>query len=249
LVNAKSYFDMHAHQHAYHKDPDYYITLVEHIKKNNPSEKPRILDVGCGEGSFIRSMILSGIKADYVGSDISSTMIGIARKNLTSERVELLLADAFTLPIRNGIKFDLIHIDSVLHHLIGKTRSKSSKLVNQILDLLSDILTENGVLVVEEIYYASYIVPEITSFFIFYGLKMINALQLDFGRLTDKFHTGLEVNFLHDKELERILKAYGEDVHLVKKDSARVPMLYRLLFLKEFGHISYIVTAHGTESL
>lgn len=241
LADVKSYFDMHAHNHTYHKDPGFYIPIINHIRKIGSDEKIRILDLGCGDGSFIKGMIGADIRADFIGTDVSHVMVNMAKKNLYDHKTKLFVADGFNLPLRAGIKFNLIHLDSVLHHLIGKTRSESMHLVNRMIDLLTHLLSENGILVVEEMYYVSYLIPGITSSIIFYGLKLLNLLHLDVSKIMSTFQLGLEVNFLHDKEIEALLKTYGNKVSLVKKDPTKVPVLYRFFLLRTFGHISYIM--------
>jgi 2-polyprenyl-3-methyl-5-hydroxy-6-metoxy-1,4-benzoquinol methylase len=198
------------------------------------------LDIGCGDGPFIKSLFTNGVDADIIGLDISINMIKLAKKTLDS-RAQLLTADAFKLPLRPGVKFDLIHLDSVLHHIISKTRSKSLQLVDSFCKQLTDRLSKNGSMVVEEVYYASYLSPQITSFIIFYGLKFLNILHLDVSKLVEELLPGLEVNFLHQDQIERLLAWYGT-VQLVKKTSWHVPRLYRFLLLKELGHVCYTLT-------
>jgi SAM-dependent methyltransferase len=241
MSKIKSYFDNHAHHHAYHKDPSFYLSIISNIQKIKPNGSIKMLDVGCGDGSFIKSIIMTGIDAVFIGTDISHNMINIAKNNLDYKGVELFEADGFKLPIKSETKFDLIHIDSVLHHLIGNTRSRSIFLVNLMLKLLIDRLSENGVLVIEEMHYVSYIFPNITSSVIFYGLKLLNFLHLDISRIINEFQPGLEVNFLYDKEIEKLLESYG-NVRLIKKELwKKIPKLYKVFLLKEAGHISYML--------
>jgi|SRR5215212_3152298 len=243
MSKVKSYFNNHAHNHAYHKDPSFYHSIISSIKKIKADGRIKILDVGCGNGSFIKSLIMSEIDAVFIGTDMSLNMINTAKKNLNYPSVELFLADGFKLPLKTESKFDLIHIDSVLHHLIGQTRYQSMFFVNLMLKLLSARLSENGVLVVEEMHYVSHLKPNITSSIIFYGLKLLNFLRLDINRIIKEFELGLEVNFLYDKEIEKLLEQYGT-VRLIKKDLLKkVPKLYQFFLVKEVGHISYIVTA------
>jgi hypothetical protein len=92
-------------------------------------------------------------------------------------------------------------------------------------------------------HYVSHIKPNITSSIIFYGLKLLNFLRLDIGRILNEIQPGLEVNFLYDKEVEKLLEQYGT-VCLIKKDLwKKIPKLYKFFLLKELGHISYMVTA------
>ncbi|HEY7082044.1 MAG TPA: class I SAM-dependent methyltransferase, partial [Nitrososphaeraceae archaeon] len=212
MTDVKSYFDKHAHNHAYHKDPSFYIPLVNHLKRIRSNNSLRILDLGCGDGSFIKGMIGAGIHADFVGTDLSYVMVDMAQNNLNEYGTGLFVADGFNLPLQPDVKFDLIHIDSVLHHLIGKTRAESMRLTKQMIDLLVHLLSDSGALVVEEMYYASYLIPKTTSSVIFYGLKFLNTLHLDMSKILKEFQLGLEVNFLHDEEIESLLKTYGNNV-------------------------------------
>jgi hypothetical protein len=122
-------------------------------------------------------------------------------------------------------------------------------LVKLMLKLLTDRLSKNGILVIEEMHYFSYLTPNLTSYIIFYRLKLLNFLHLDISKIINEFQPGLEVNFLYSEEIEKLLESYGI-VNQIKKDLwSRVPKLYQLFFLKEAGHIPYMVTAHqGTET-
>ena len=135
-------------------------------------------------------------------------MISIARKNIRNYKtVELILADGFNLPLISDTKFDIIHLASVLHHLIGRTKGESMHLIKKMLDLLMSRLSENGILVIEEVYYMSHIIPNITSSIVFYGLKLLNTLHLNLSIIMNELRPGLEVNFLSGKEIESLLSA------------------------------------------
>lgn len=239
--NTKSYFDTHAHD--YTRDPTFYSSLVEEIKKmksNNGTEI--ILDLGCGNGNFIKTLIDGGIRAHYFGTDLSSEMISIARRNLEGYNVNFLIADGFLMPIRHDVKFDLIHIDSVLHHLIGDTRGKSMRLINKMIETLIANLSANGILIVDEAYYNSYVIPSLTSFIVFYGLKLINFLNLDFSRFYKLLKPGLEANFLHEKQLFSLLSKYGS-VYRFNKLPWPMSRAYKLTLLRSWGSITLILTS------
>ena len=241
---AKSYFEIHAHNYLH--DWEWYPLIINEIKniEDNIVEKQRddekVLDVGCGNGSFIKALIEANVKAHYFATDISFTMIRKSRENLDGYNVELFTADAFKIPLKSNVKFDIIHMDSVLHHLIGKTRGKSINLIKKMVELLTSKLTDNGILIVEEVYYGSPFISQFTSFVVFYGLKLINFLKLDLSSFTKEIKPGLEVNFLHEKQLVTILSQYGS-TYLLYKHPWNIPKSYKLFLLKEFGHITYIL--------
>jgi|SRR5215217_18999 SAM-dependent methyltransferase len=243
-TNVKSYFEDHAHNYA-SRHTEFYSSIMNQIKNiimtksNNNNNNAKFLDVGCGDGSFIEALVKAGINMDYFATDISFKMITMAKENLVGCNVKLFLADSFNVPIRQDIKFDIIHIDSVLHHVIERTRGKSTALIKKILEILVDKLSDNGILIVEEWYYSSYIIPTFTSFVVFYGLKLINFLKLDLS-FTREIRPGLEVNILHPKQLVKILSTYGS-ISLLNKTPTEVPKMYKLFLMKESGHITYIL--------
>jgi hypothetical protein len=104
------------------------------------------------------------------------------------------------------------------------------------IELLVSKLSDNGIIIVEEWYYVSYLLPQITSFVVFYGLKLINWLNLDLS-YTKEIRPGLEVNFLHPKQLLKILGWYGFS-YLLNKAPVEIPATYKFFLLKEKGHIT-----------
>ena len=147
-MSVKSYFDSHSHRHNYHKDPNFYNKIIQFFKKFDDKKNIRRLDVGCGDGIFIKSLIDGGIKGNIIGSDVSHSMINYAKENLSGKQIELILADGFHLPIREKEKFDFIHLDMVLHHLIGKSRSESIQLAQSLLNNLSKLIQKNGFIII-----------------------------------------------------------------------------------------------------
>jgi hypothetical protein len=187
-------------------------------------------------------MLATGINAFFLGFDISINMLKTAKKSVDISKVELVAADGFKMPLRQEARFDLIHIDSVLHHLVGSNRNKSMQLASLFCSQIMNRLSADGRIVVEEIYYVSHLFPSISSRLIFYGLKLLNLLHIDATKIMKEFNPGLEVNFLGDKEIERLLGNYGT-VYLINKTPWPRSKLYRLFFIKDLGHVTYMVMA------
>ena len=249
LTQNKSYFDKYAHDHAYHRDATFYFAILNIIKEIRQEKRNKVLDLGCGDGSFIKDMIKSGIDGDFIGIDVSQTMINMARENLNNPLVKLLLGDGFNLPLRSDLKFDLIHIDSVLHHLIAATRGRSLVLIDRLIQVLIERLEEDGILVIEEFYYNSYTLQHMTSSIIFYGLKLINFLHIDVSKVFNEVKPELEVNFLSDREIEELLQRNELAFRSIRRIKNKVPRLYRLFLLKDTGYISFIATTNPTVAL
>ena len=241
MSNVKSYFDIHAHHHDYSPSPEFYSSVIKQIKSIIPANGDvNFLDIGCGNGNFIKALVNADVKANYFAFDMSLKMIERARENLAGCDVEFFVADGFKIPTMPHRRFNIIHLDSVLHHLIGKTRGKSTSLIDKMLTSLMDKLEDDGILLVQEVYYNSYIISTFTSFVVFYGLKLINLLNLDVSRFMTEIKPGLEVNFLHENQLKDILNRYGTAQLLDKQPWGR-RILYRLFLLKEWGHITIYV--------
>jgi SAM-dependent methyltransferase len=237
--NTKLYFEAHAHD--YTRDPEFYSRIAKEIKKVMPVDRTlSLLDVGCGNGDFIKKLREEGVKADYFATDISSEMITIARSNTSSQKINFFVADGFSMPVKSDVKFDIIHIDCVLHHLIEHGRRESMNLVKKMIEILATLLSSNGVLIVEEVYYDSYLIQTITSFAVFYGLKIINFLNLDLSRFNKQMRPGLEVNFLHERQLFRLLEKYGS-TYILNILPWQIPKMYRFALLRKWGFITFVV--------
>ena len=238
-VKVKDYFDLHTHRHKYHRMPHYYDATMNYLKKLEPAKRKKILDFGCGDGYFIKKMIENGLEGEFYGSDLSPSMINLAKKEFRDKDVNLFVADGFKLPLKIDTNFDIIHIDGVLHHIIGKTRQESIAKVEKIIDKLTKTLSENGSLIVEEVDFVSYIFPSITSIFVFYFLKLFNFFNMDLSKISDEIRPGLEVNFFNDQQLKKLLEKYG-NVQQIRKKMKKMKWK-RLFLLKEQGNISYVV--------
>lgn len=140
---------------------------LQFIQQNVDDETGvRVLDVGCGSGLF----------ADAVGELFeSSSTFGteITREMYSGQSVdvELLLSDAQSLPFESE-SFQLIHLDAVLHHIVGETRSESKKKAKRTFSELFRVLEPGGhILLTERIQRGRAVSDELLSSAIFYGLK------------------------------------------------------------------------------
>ena len=90
------------------------------IRLAAPAPGSRVLDVGCGTGSFLAAFLNAG--ADPSGIDLSEAMVAVARDNL-GDRVDVRIGDATAMPYDSG-SFDLTCASLFLHELDPSTRDE-----------------------------------------------------------------------------------------------------------------------------
>jgi len=104
-------------------------------------ERPRVLDVGCGNGRFARFLQERlGRAFDYCGVDESPLGLAEARRRLPiREGTVFVEADVLEGPLPEG-EFDLVVLFGVLHHVPGRENRL------RLLTRLSTLLAQGGLL-------------------------------------------------------------------------------------------------------
>lgn len=101
----------------------YQVAMTKKIKKGD-----RVLDLGCGNAVLYE--ILAGKSIDYVGLDVSSKLLNLAKKNISlvkkrGEKARLIKGDIISLPFLKN-KFDWVLSLAVLHHIPSQELQKKS---------------------------------------------------------------------------------------------------------------------------
>jgi len=78
-------------------------SLIDFIESDRLN---RILDIGCGTGTYTKLLLKRFPGADITAVDISEDMIAIAKEKLNQKQVRFIVSDGETLNLRE--KFDLI---------------------------------------------------------------------------------------------------------------------------------------------
>lgn len=98
---------------------NYYLSKLEKIKRLTNKENPKILDVGCGWGDFLK--VLKDQKIPYLGVDVSKKAIQICKaKQLNCKLIqEGDLNDKLTDKIsdQKNMKYDAVTMFQVIEHL------------------------------------------------------------------------------------------------------------------------------------
>ncbi len=179
----------------------YDYDFMEFIKhKNNRSIN--ILDIGGGNGNFSKLVTLNCPNTNITILDPSEKLLSKVNNPKINKVVGKLPND---IPLE--IEFDFIHIKEILHHITGNTIFKSKTLVKESLNNLKNFLSDDGFLLIHELYYEGFVIPKFPNYLIFYLLKLQNMFNIKIP--TKEFILGLYINFYTGKELKLMLNECG----------------------------------------
>lgn len=102
-----------------------YDSLIREFRKiigNNLSGASRLIDLGCGTGTFARKFFVEE-KAVFFGLDISPNSVKVASRNIEG-KIRYLAGDIENLCIKDET-FDVIVFSGVLHHFANIKKSLS----------------------------------------------------------------------------------------------------------------------------
>ena len=129
-MNLTSRIMEHTHAYRLWQAPfvdDKFAPVLAH---NDLSQVRRVLDVGCGPATNARHFG----HANYIGIDCNPAYIEFAKRR---HRGEFVVADATTYQVASDQRFDLILVNSFIHHIDARNTLR-------VLSHLSTLLTEDG---------------------------------------------------------------------------------------------------------
>jgi SAM-dependent methyltransferase len=200
--------------------------------------KFRLLDVGCGGGFFLDLFLQAFPGASACGVDFCPAML---EANGPSSRKELHQGDALKVPEEIG-DFEVINIDTVLHHLIdGRSYRGTVARIAQCLEHLQSRLVPGGVICVREIYHEYAVSETFGSRFIFF----VSTLSLPRWMERALKRMGIQtanagVCFLTRDQWFQLFQEVGLSVLSIKNE-AWSTQPYRRFGFKASGDIHYIL--------
>ncbi len=113
---------------------------VKRLAETIPSEAS-VLDLGCGNGNFLKYLLSLGFSGNYMGLDFSSELLAVAKESNPSTREvnitfnEVDLTKPNWVKLLNNHRFDTITAFAVLHHIPNS--ELRHKLIEQVYSFLS----------------------------------------------------------------------------------------------------------------
>lgn len=195
------------------------------------------IDLGCGGGVFLNYIKKKHGVSHVFGLDISESMLMDARKHKDGS-VGLAQGSILHLPFEDN-KFDLVYMDDVLHHIVSKRRSGSKKLAIQTLENIKRITKPNGIFILREQYYESYLILTISSHIIMFLLNLSNSLGIKLPH--KEAHIGLLVTFYTRKELQQMIELVGGRIIELSDRKWRKGLTDHLALVKNMGKIYFVI--------
>ncbi|UOA08059.1 class I SAM-dependent methyltransferase [Methylobacter sp. S3L5C] len=106
----------------------------------------KLLDLGCGDASFIAQALHGASIQHYVGFDLSDPALALAAENIAPLgcQVELINIDFMEGLAQTKERFDIVFTSYALHHLSREEKAEFFRLAH-------GVLTENGLLLIIDV--------------------------------------------------------------------------------------------------
>jgi len=181
---------------------DYLLQREEFLNVVN-SKNAKILDVGCGSGPLLESLNIKFPGNELYGVDITPSLIEYAKEH--RKGINFKVGSAYKLPFEDNY-FDVVIAETLLHHLIGKTRKASKRLMESALNEMIRVCKHNGLICIRELVVSH----KFQSNLIF----TVTRILAEFGIVIPYFDVDKDiiVSFYTSKELVESIKKYNAEI-------------------------------------
>lgn len=97
------------------------------------TNRPRLLDYGCGHGLFLKVLAEEGFPGDLTGCDVSQEMLRQAARVWKNEAGPSFFLLTENDPATQGESYDLVILCAVLHHIDPAERAATYRTVHRLL--------------------------------------------------------------------------------------------------------------------
>jgi len=241
----RQYFDEYSEEYV---DKYRNNSIVLYRKKNDflklhlqydSNVSVKVLDVGSGGGIWADLFLDDYPRARLFCLDISLVMLGKGRPR---HGKHLVVGDGNRLPFPNW-SFDLINLDSLMHHLVDR-RGYLATILNIIkfLRSLKSVLTPRGKVIISEIYHESIIRDDLASRLLF--IVSTSTLPRLLTRPLKSFirTQGVGICFLSRKQWLWVIAQSGYRIEGCKEIEWHIPFLRRLAGFKASGDLLFLLS-------
>ncbi len=123
-----------------------YQTVSTLLADQRATQPFKLLDLGCGDASFIAQALHGTSIQHYVGFDLSDPALAIAAENIAPLgcQTELINIDFMEGLAQTKERFDIVFTSYALHHLSREEKAEFFRLANK-------VLTESGLLLIIDV--------------------------------------------------------------------------------------------------
>ncbi|MFH1753941.1 MAG: class I SAM-dependent methyltransferase [Candidatus Omnitrophota bacterium] len=190
-----------------------------------------LLEIGCGTGSALEFIKSRTGMDELCGIDVSARSLDEAKKRVGCETVSASILDK-DLHKKIDKRYDFVLISSVLHHLVGKTRSESRKNALFAVSNALRLVNKGGFLIVGETTFKT----EAAMTALFYVKRLttkISSKRIHLGG--SEYNIGAPVvSFYSNDQVLEMIRSAGEteivDTHI---SNIRPRLFWQLFFITE----------------
>jgi len=211
----------------------YFLNSIKTLQDQNLN----LLDIGGGSGTFVKlianhcpNISLTVLDpSEKMLSQIDDTRINTVKGKIP-DQVDQVLLDS---------KFHLIHVKEVFHHVTGSSIRSSKELLRESLCTIKEYLTDDGLVLIHELFYESYLIPTLSRNLIFYSLALQSKLRIKIP--ARQFLMDLRVCFYTRSEFRSMLGECGFEIVDYYEANWANDINKKILFLKNWGVMLFIV--------
>jgi len=200
---------------------EYQLDIIKDIIKIvewHPATHYLVLDLGCGSGRLLNLLANEIPNILAVGLDLYTPPINMRKTKV----LNFVVADTLHPPFRENI-FDLVIMVNFLHHLVGKTGSKSKRNIEDLLCFTQRLIKGGGILFLDEmaishkagrslLFWLSRLIATLRIYVVFLGIH------------------GQVVFFMTSNELKESILDTGLKIIKIKSLPSKQKFLFRMFF-------------------
>jgi len=209
----------------------YFLEFIKQHKTTNAS----LLDVGCGSGIFpilVRDMDPS---IEITVIDPSSELLNKISCDFINKKIGSLPNN---LCLDSDLRFGYIHLREVIHHIVGQSVKDSQEMAKESLVVLNSHLDDDGYIMIHELFFEGYLIPNFPRSLIFSLLKLQNDMEVKIP--FKEFLLGLQVCFYTREEFCSLLASCGYEILEHKLDYWESNWKKNTLMIKDWGRMMII---------